>query len=60
MSWYVEAIVIGIILPWIIMTYRLIAAFRRGVGAGLVKWLTYCAISVPAMLLIMWALQFTR
>ncbi|ABD90075.1 hypothetical protein [Rhodopseudomonas palustris] len=60
MSWYVDAIVVGVILPWIIMTYRLIAAFRRGIAAGLLKWLTYCAISVPAMLLIMWAIQFTR
>jgi hypothetical protein len=59
--WYVvDAIAVGIILPWIIVTYRLLAAFRQGVGAGVIRWAIYAAICVPAMLLVMWGVQNLR
>ncbi|NVN84638.1 MAG: hypothetical protein HXX15_01005 [Rhodopseudomonas sp.] len=60
MSWYLYAIVVGLILPWIIATYRILAAFRLGIGAGLLKWLTFSAISIPIMLAIMWGIQLTK
>ncbi len=60
MSWYVDAIIVGFILPWIIMTYQLIAGFRRGFGVGLLKWLAISAATVPASLLLMWAIRFAR
>jgi p-aminobenzoyl-glutamate transporter AbgT len=59
--WYVvDAVAVGIVLPWIVATYRLIAAFRQSVGAGLAKWAIYAAICVPAMLLVMWGIQNLR
>ncbi|ABE38964.1 hypothetical protein HUU61_06240 [Rhodopseudomonas palustris] len=60
MNWYVDAILVGIILPWIIVTYRLIAAFRRGVATGVIQWGMWAAICVPAMLLVMWGIQSLR
>jgi hypothetical protein len=59
--WYVvDAVAVGIILPWIILTYRLLAAFRQGVGTGLARWALYAALSVPTMLLVMWGIQNLR
>ncbi|RJF76669.1 hypothetical protein [Rhodopseudomonas palustris] len=60
MTWYVDAILVGIILPWIIVTYRLIAAFRSGVVPGLTAWAKWALLCVPAMLLVMWGLQSLR
>jgi hypothetical protein len=60
MTWYIDAILVGIILPWIIVTYRLIAAFRQSVTTGLVKWATWAALCVPLMLLVMWGLHNLR
>jgi hypothetical protein len=57
MSWYVDAIVVGIILPWVIVTYKLLAAFRRSVGAGLLQWLIWAAMCVPVTVLLMWGIQ---
>lgn len=59
--WYVvDAVAVGIILPWIVATYRLLEAFKRGTGAGLTKWAIYAAVCVPAMLLVMWGIQNLR
>lgn len=60
MTWYVDAILVGIILPWIIVTYRLIAAFRSGVASGLVAWAKWAVPCIPAMLLVMWGVQSLR
>ena len=60
MTWYVDAILVGIILPWIIVTYRLIAAFRTGLVPGLIAWTKWALACVPAMLLVMWGLQSLR
>lgn len=57
MTWYVDAVLVGIILPWIIVTYRLIAAFRAGVGSGLIAWAKWALPCVAASLLLMWGLQ---
>lgn len=60
-AWYViDAVVVGIILPWVIATYKLIAAFREGLGQGLLKWAIWAAICVPAALLLMWGIQNLR
>ncbi|KIZ40164.1 MULTISPECIES: hypothetical protein [Rhodopseudomonas] len=60
MTWYLYAILVGLVLPWIIVTYRILGAFRRGVGAGVLTWLKFSAISVPIMLAIMWGLERTK
>ncbi|KPF98938.1 MFS transporter [Rhodopseudomonas sp. AAP120] len=60
MTWYVDAILVGIILPWIIVTYRLIAAFRAGVAEGLIAWAKWAVPCIPAMLLVMWGIQSLR
>ncbi|WP_322518035.1 hypothetical protein SR870_11220 [Rhodopseudomonas palustris] len=60
MSWYVDAILIGLVLPWIIVTYRLIAAFRQSVAKGVTTWAMWAAPCVPAMLLLMWGVTSLR
>jgi hypothetical protein len=60
MNLYLYAVIVGLILPWIIATYRILAAFRRGIGAGVLTWLMVSAITVPIMLAIIWGIQFTK
>ncbi|ABD08438.1 conserved hypothetical protein [Rhodopseudomonas palustris HaA2] len=60
MSWYVDAILIGIVLPWIIVTYRLIAAFRQSAAKGVMLWAMWAAACVPVMLLLMWGVTSLR
>jgi hypothetical protein len=60
-AWYViDAVVVGIILPWVIVTYRLIAGFRQSIGAGVKTWAMWAAMCVPAALLVMWGIQNLR
>lgn len=56
MNLYLYAVVIGLVLPWIITTYPILRAFRRSIGAGILKWLMFSAITVPVMLAIIWSL----
>ena len=37
-----------------------LAAFKLGVGSGLIKWATWAAICVPAMVLVMWGVTSRR
>lgn len=60
-AWYVvDAVVVGIILPWLIVTYKLIAAFRESPMRGLSRWAMWAAICVPASLLMMWGVLNLR
>lgn len=56
----IDAVAVGLVLPWVIATYRLIAAFKQGVGGGLAKWAVWAAICIPAMLVVMWAVTSLR
>jgi hypothetical protein len=60
MNLYVYAVVIGLVLPWIFTTYPLLRAFRESVGKGVLKWLLFSAITVPAMLLLISVLPATK
>ncbi|MBI5128073.1 MAG: hypothetical protein HZA66_01405 [Rhodopseudomonas palustris] len=60
MPWYIDAILVGLVLPWIIVTYRLIAAFRQSVAKGVAAWAMWALPCVPAMLLVMWGIQNLR
>lgn len=56
----IDAVAVGLVLPWVIGTYRLIAAFKQGVGSGLLKWAIWAAICIPAMLVVMWGITNLR
>lgn len=60
MNLYVYAVVIGLVLPWIITTYPILRAFRVSIGKGVLKWLMFSAITVPAMLLLISVLPPTK
>ena len=43
-----------------VMAGEKLAAFKLGVGSGLIKWATWAAICVPAMVLVMWGVTSLR
>lgn len=57
MAWYWVAIIGGVLVPWIVKPKMLLAAFGRGIRAGLGAWSGFCVGTILLMLLIMWIAQ---
>lgn len=55
-EWYVAAMIVGVIAPWVVMGRTIRLAFaERGVIVGLGTWFGIAVVTVPIMVLFWWA-----